>query len=75
MLASLRLLLFLRGFGYRAGDKTDGRTGGGSSSGRGGVGWETGTMRALLPCKNALPSSSPGTVNTAVALQLSSKTS
>ncbi|KAH9012148.1 hypothetical protein EDB84DRAFT_1536869, partial [Lactarius hengduanensis] len=32
-------------------------------------------MRALLPCKNALPSGSPDTVNTAVALQLSSKTS
>jgi hypothetical protein len=34
----------------------------------------TGTMRALLPCKNALPSGSPETVNTAVALQLPSKT-
>ncbi|KAH9041048.1 hypothetical protein EDB85DRAFT_1565693 [Lactarius pseudohatsudake] len=32
-------------------------------------------MRALLPCKKALPSGSPDTVNTAVALQLSSKTS
>ncbi|KAH9019919.1 hypothetical protein EDB83DRAFT_2433795, partial [Lactarius deliciosus] len=39
------------------------------------VGCETGTMRALLPCKNALPSGSPDTVNTAVALQLPSKTS
>ncbi|KAH9019924.1 hypothetical protein EDB83DRAFT_2433864 [Lactarius deliciosus] len=38
MLASLRLLLFLRGFGYRAGGKTGGRTWGGSSSGRGGRG-------------------------------------
>ncbi|KAI9436858.1 hypothetical protein H4582DRAFT_1959953 [Lactarius indigo] len=31
-------------------------------------------MRALLPCKSALPSGSPDTVNTAVALQLASKT-
>ncbi|KAH9167698.1 hypothetical protein EDB89DRAFT_1996328 [Lactarius sanguifluus] len=29
------------------------------------VGWETSTMRASLPCKNALPSGSPETMNTA----------
>ena len=30
-------------------------------------------MRAVLPCKIALPRGSPETVNTAVALQLSSR--
>ncbi|KAH9069544.1 hypothetical protein EDB83DRAFT_2373083, partial [Lactarius deliciosus] len=42
MLASLRLLLFLRGFGSRTGGKTGGCTWGGSSSGRGGRGLRDG---------------------------------
>ena len=35
---------------------------------------DTGTTRAVLPCKNALPRGSPETVMNAVALQLESKT-
>ena len=34
----------------------------------------TGTTCAVLPCKNSLSRGSPETVNTAVALQLESKT-
>ena len=42
--------------------------------GVGSVACGTGTRRAVLPCKIALPRGSPETVKTAVALQLSSRT-
>ncbi|KAH9069624.1 hypothetical protein EDB83DRAFT_441416 [Lactarius deliciosus] len=54
MLASLQLLLFLRGFGYRAGGDSGVIWVVVAAVGKA-VGCETGTMRALLPCKNALP--------------------
>jgi hypothetical protein len=59
---------------FCAGSGVEVVAGGGAGGGGGTVGCWTGTTCAVLPCKNALPRGSPETVNTAVALQLESKT-